>query len=214
MNPTLNKNGLTGRYLILAALWLVVIGCGFAVLVAEENTPGVPAMSATPTAVVAREVSEKPTLLLFLHPQCPCSESSISELIGIMRECGDRMNVHVAVFAAAGHVAEWKKTDVWKSVAEIPGIEMTADVNGALALQTGARTSGQTFLFGRHGALLFSGGITGARACAGENEAARALVSLIMKPDVRKNIVVRYPVFGCSLYPDLHAGPVLAGEPQ
>jgi hypothetical protein len=71
------------------------------------------------------------------------------------------------------------------------------DVDGLEARSFGAATSGQTLLYDKRGALLFSGGITGARAHQGDNVGRRSLVALLNGgPNERPGT----SVFGCSLF--------------
>ncbi len=53
------------------------------------------------------------------------------------------------------------------------------DADGREARHFGAATSGQTLLYDERGTLVFSGGITGARAHAGDNVGRQSLVALL-----------------------------------
>ena len=86
-----------------------------------------------------------------------------------------------------------------RRAARIPGVD------GRCATTTGARrggsareTSGQTFLYDADGALLFSGGTTGARGHAGDNAGRATLLALLDEQDARH--ALDSPVFGCSLF--------------
>ena len=70
------------------------------------------------------------------------------------------------------------------------------DENGAEADRLGAKTSGHTVVFGRNGAVLFSGGITASRGHVGDNAGENAVLAALKQemPDRRQT-----PVFGCSL---------------
>jgi hypothetical protein len=62
-------------------------------------------------------------------------------------------------------------------------------------------TSGQTVLYDNEGALLFSGGITGARGHAGDNAGRTSLVELLNRGAAGRS---RTSVFGCPLFASAH----------
>jgi hypothetical protein len=94
----------------------------------------------------------------------------------------------------------WENTDLWGTAAGIPGVTVVRDDDGREARRFGAETSGQTLLYDERGVLVFSGGITGARAHAGNNVGRQSLVALLNhEPAARSGT----NVFGCSLF---HAG--------
>jgi len=71
------------------------------------------------------------------------------------------------------------------------------DDDGLEATRFGVITSGQTVLYDPSGALLFSGGITGARGHAGDNAGRASLVSLLNQG---KTDLSSTSVFGCPLF--------------
>jgi hypothetical protein len=84
-----------------------------------------------------------------------------------------------------------------RSAAEIPGVSVLSDPDGAEARRFGAQTSGHTLLFDHTGRLLFSGGITQSRGHAGDNAGESAIVSLI---NTQAADQTKTQVFGCSLF--------------
>ena len=73
------------------------------------------------------------------------------------------------------------------------------DDEGIEARRFGVSTSGQTLLYDKAGALLFSGGITGARAHQGDNDGRRSIVALLNRKTPGRTAT---NVFGCSLFSD------------
>jgi hypothetical protein len=136
------------------------------------------------------------TLVVFLHPQCGCSNATVGELHALMTRLGDRIAVQVLVFRPSSAAPDWERTDVWQSVAAIPGVHLAPDVDARQARHFGALVSGQTLLYAPNGELLFSGGITFARGHAGDNDGRQAIVSAVLNSDVTTR---RTPVFGCFL---------------
>jgi hypothetical protein len=181
----------------LAALWAVTIGLGASVMWKYEDTPG---RLAAPPAVWPGNVpfhpaKDRDTLLLFVHPECPCSRATLEELARIM-VFRHRLEAQVFFFAPKGS-PQWRGSGLYDSARHIPGVRALSDPDGFMGRRFGARTSGQALLYDDHGHLLFNGGITGARGHAGDNDGVDAIVALIHgeTPATRTT-----PVFGCSIY--------------
>lgn len=139
----------------------------------------------------------KPLLVLFLHPRCPCSRATISELIGLLERSGGRLAVHAFVYRPADGGAEWDEDGVREALAGIPSVTTDSDANGEVARRFGALTSGQAYLYAADGRLLFSGGLTGGRGHVGPNAGASAVAALLDSAVTAG--VVSTPVFGCVI---------------
>jgi hypothetical protein len=183
----------------LAAVWMLGVGAGLAVLVSYENAPGV---SATPPARwpagshLERRTGQA-TLVMLLHPGCPCSRASIEELDRLMARCQGLVTAHVLFFKPREFPEDWEKTDLWRRAAAIPGVHLTRDDDGVEAGAFRAATSGQVVLYDGAGALVFQGGITPSRGHSGDNDGRRAIVALLTADEAPTR--TRTPVFGCSL---------------
>ena len=116
--------------------------------------------------------------------------------------CAGRVRMHVLFYADPELGSEWTRSDLWRQAHSIPGVEVASDPLGATAALFGARTSGQVFLFGPDGRLLFEGGITAARGHEGDNAGARAVRDLVLEGSAR---IEQSPVFGCALAPETGA---------
>jgi hypothetical protein len=185
--------------LVLSLLWLIAIGVGLSLVWDYDNRPGKRAAAYThwPIASHISRQQGKPALVMLVHPRCPCSRASIGELARLMADRVGQVSATVVFIRPHEMAADWEKTDVWRSAAIIPGVDVTADVDGIEARRFGAQTSGQTMLYGADGALLFSGGITAARGHWGDNDGVRIIASLLEKGGVAKK---ETEVFGCPLF--------------
>lgn len=153
--------------------------------------------------------AEGHTLLMFLHPQCPCSRASVSELARLMANVGGQVDARVYFFQPSGKDAAWTQTDLWNSAAAIPGVQVQADADARLARQFGAAVSGHAVLYDAAGQLLFSGGITASRGHEGDNAGRSAIVDLVRGLSVPGPHTQRTeprpqstPVFGCPIVTD------------
>ena len=183
---------------LLGATWMTALAFGGHALIKYETTPGpVGAVASSwPSVSVVPRQTEKPTLLMFAHPHCPCSRASIGELAQIMAHAVGKVNAYVLFVRPENAEAGWDDTDLRSSAAAIPGVIVLTDENGKEAARFGAKTSGHTIVFGSDGVLLFSGGITGSRGHAGSNAGENLVLAALNKQTLER---ARTPVFGCSL---------------
>ncbi len=140
--------------------------------------------------------ADRPTLVMFAHPKCPCTRASIAELARAMAVCGDRVAAHVVFFKPGRTGPDWEHTDLWQAAASIPGVRVSVDPDRREAERFAARTSGQVVLYDAAGGLLFQGGITGARGHEGDNAGRDAVVELVTGG---QSPVRQTRVFGCAL---------------
>src|SRR2546423_1165133 len=76
-------------------VWVIAAVAGLRMLWAYSYAPGVSAAAADSwpkDAAIAHDASNF-TLVMFLHPHCPCSEASVEELAKLMARCRDAMAV-------------------------------------------------------------------------------------------------------------------------
>jgi len=124
-----------------------------------------------------RAVPGRPTLIMWLHPHCPCSSASVEELDRVMAHVGD----HVA-YTSCSRTSAWRRCDepaLWTRAASIHGVSAVRDVGGVEARRFEVRTSGQTVLYDADGACA-SRSITGSRGHAGDNSGQQALLAAIL----------------------------------
>jgi hypothetical protein len=181
--------------LLLATLvWPLAIAAGMAAVIRHSVTPG--ERGAEPNGWAGRDLT-RPTLVVAVHPRCPCTRATLHELESILNRLGSRLAYVVLFYVPAGAGPEWTSSDAWH-LAQKLAVEVRADVDGREARALGARTSGHAFLFAADGRLRFNGGITGARGHVGPNAGSEAVVMLVNHDAPHP---VQSPVFGCPLNP-------------
>jgi hypothetical protein len=160
--------------------------------------------------------SDRMTLVMFVHPKCPCSDASIAEFSELMERCGNRVNAQVVVFQPSGQPDDWSRTSLVHSASEIPGVQVRADLDASIARTCGAQTSGDVLLYDKAGRVIFEGGITGSRGHVGDNNALETLCKLILAPIPSSAPAVHEPVFGCAIYSstDGQTCPLVTQEPK
>lgn len=184
--------------LVIGLLWVAGIAVGMCILLNYENRPARTGTSTDiwPTDSAIQRVPSSPTLVLFAHPRCPCTRASIGELALIMARLRGQLTANVIFIRPKGTEENWEQTDLWRSAASIPGVNVWSDLNGVEASRFHAQASGETMLYSAGGRLLFSGGITASRGHSGDNAGRAAIVDLVATGRSKHS---RTLVFGCYL---------------
>jgi hypothetical protein len=190
------------RYLaFLAFVWLTLVGIGMGCLLRYSYRPGDSANSPPdvwPAAVNLPTVQDRPNLVMFLHPKCPCSRASVDELAVLLTRCQNRLNALVLLVDPPGAEADWTNSTLRHMAETIPGVTVLVDKDGKIARDFHATTSGHVMYYDETGRLRFAGGITDARGHEGDNAGLSYLINLAHNRDGRE--LESTPVFGCSLW--------------
>ena len=205
--------------LVIAGIWLALVVTGFSILSSYANQPGGKAVvpSTWPTSA-----NENPTntLMVFIHPRCPCTRATIEELTWIMSRCHRKLDCVVMPLQPDGCSEGWSDASLVRAAAAAPGVRIETDRNGVVAKRFGARTSGHCILFDAAGQLIFEGGITPSRGHQGHSRGHDAILSFVdqlhsekqlpgekgrTEPE-RRDLGLKQPqhefVFGCPLFAD------------
>jgi hypothetical protein len=183
---------------VAIVVWLVASVAGLAALLRYAGGAGTPADSQrhwpTDSALVANR--EGGTLLMFIHPQCPCTRASLGELEKVVARCHDALTTYVVVVGPTDADDSWSHGELWSAASAIPFVNLFDDRGGEEARRFGVSTSGQALLYDQRGQLQFSGGITSARGHAGDNVGRTSIEHWVRQlPTVARQT----PVFGCPL---------------
>jgi hypothetical protein len=188
---------LVGLPLVVA--WGISVVFGMYGLVRYQMTPAA-VVSAPPArwpAGVSFEHSAgRSTLIMTLHPRCPCSRASLNELAEIMARSAGRLDARILFVQPANAPAGWLDGELWRQAKTIPGASISVDKDGRDAGAFGASTSGQVMVYDAMGVIRFSGGITDGRGHEGDNAGMLSVLDLVRNG---KSKVATTPVYGCSL---------------
>lgn len=179
-------------------IWLLVVCTGSLLMAQYSQTAGATgtAPALWPEASWVSHDPVLPSLVMFLHPRCPCSRATLGELEQLMAHRQGLFSAQVWFIQPEGMTEDWVKTDLWHAAAAIPGVQVSVDHEGAEARRFQAVTSGQTLLYDVGGGLIFQGGITLARGHAGDNPGRDAIESLLKQQITHASST---PVYGCAL---------------
>jgi len=194
--------GFKRQLIVAVALWVLAVAIGIGILGKYSATPGRPAAPPLdwPASARLERGNGRATLVMFVHPHCPCSRASLEELAKVMAHTVGKLDANVFFYLPSSEASTWGRTDLWRTAHAIPGVRTFEDRDAIVARSFGAFTSGQTLLYSPGGRLLFKGGITAFRGHSGDNDGRSAVIALLQDENVRENalpLVTR--VFGCSL---------------
>jgi hypothetical protein len=178
------------------ALWLLGILCWFLFLTEHGFRPGVATNFHQDWPQESHLVpgSDTYTVVLFAHPECPCTPASLAETERLRTLVGDSFHL-IVVFAddPAFNLSQsrnFHQASAWKDAV------LFRDTDGREIDLFGARTSGQVLIFDKDRRLLFKGGITESRGHEGDNDNLQRAISVCRSP---ASEVAVTPVYGCSL---------------
>ena len=185
--------------IISLIVWIFLVGLGGIMLSRYANTPGYAedSLERWPLSSKISRTVGLPTLVMFVHPRCPCSRASMEELSLIMAHCQRKVRTQVVFVKPERFSQDWVKTDLWNSATHISGVEAMVDGEGKEAKFFRANVSGQTMLYDSQGRLVFSGGITPSRGHEGDNDGRDAILAFLTKGIILHK---QTPFFGCLLF--------------
>jgi hypothetical protein len=196
---------------LAAAIWLIAVGAAMLCIMRYSVSPGSPGRPPLrwPGGSIARS-TDLSTLLLFVHPHCPCSRATLSELEVLLAQSNGLLKTFIVFAKPPGAPEDWSASDLWQTARRISGATTIEDAAATEARRFNVETSGTALLYSRSGGLLFHGGLTRARGHSGDNAGRDALLALA-QGTVRKS--AQTPVFGCPLFNETcgtnsHAGEV------
>ena len=181
---------------IVFVFWILAMGAGILWLTDHSTRPGPSSdvVSAWSAESSIRQ-SEDPCVIVFLHPHCPCSLSTMRQLNRIAAGMNNKtaVNEFVFVFYCPSDKPEnWVDGKLWTMAKKLG--RMIVDIDGVEARRFGATTSGHVFLL-ENDSLKFSGGITSGRGHDGDSPSADALRTLLNGGKSKS----RFAVFGCEI---------------
>lgn len=197
---------------VVAGLWLVAIVAVMIGIAVYSNTSGPAGRPPVvwPAQSQISHVAGRPTLVMFVHPRCPCSRASLEELARLLVRDFSLGGVSVVFLNPSSLATNWVRSDLWEQAAQIPGVTVQVDPDGGEAKRFGAETSGMTMLYSAAGRLQFAGGITLSRGHAGDNPGRSALADWLAHG---VGELSQTPVFGCPLFAEQCAKGAIACRP-
>jgi hypothetical protein len=182
----------------LCAAWMLIVLSGFLLLSAYAAQPG---DSGTPPARWPRASGvpfdrSRPNLVIFLHPECPCSRASVTELAYVLERFGNQVSAHAIVVLPKNSREGRGNRGILDNLASVPTLRTWIDQQAIETERFRVATSGHVLIFDSRGRLTYSGGITAARGHVGQSFGRDAVLAQIAG---RGDTTPDSPVFGCRL---------------
>src|SRR5438132_535294 len=108
-----NKN----LIIVVLIIWAFCIGWGWMLLSQYENTPGQAQEppSRWPSTTKIPTTLGLPTMVIFLHPYCPCSRATLAQLSLIMAHVQNKVKTQVVFVKLPDFSQDWVKTTLYNS---------------------------------------------------------------------------------------------------
>lgn len=181
--------------------WGLAAAAGMFVLMAYSQSAGNQGHPTLARSAGIAVSDEGYTLVMAVHPRCPCTRASVYELERLAVRCRGLLRCRVLVYEPEGGGEGWGSNDPFSLGARLPSAEIQADPGGRIAAALGCEVSGAVVLFDAQGTPQFWGGITPGRGHAGDNRGSDAIASLVLG---QSQLVQTSPVYGCGLANVVH----------
>ncbi len=191
------------------AAWFVAVGGVMGAMHAYSARPGVGerALEAWPHGTSLGLDRSRPTVVLFVHPRCPCTRATIENLRSVWPDGGvdgaDGGGASLTIVssgpAAGGALSE--EVEGW--LASLPkgaGARVVVDASGEEARRFGATTSGHVIVADASGAVRFCGGVTPGRGHVGRCDALDRFAGALEATSLARSDGANPPVFGCPIF--------------
>ncbi len=182
---------------IAFAAWLAAVTAVFGALGIYGSKPGA---DSHPPADWPQDTSiehgiEGATLLVFVHPGCPCTRATLENLKDVSPDTS------LSIVLISSEDASRITSDLASCRQQLRELERCEnathfpDIDGQETNRFQVTTSGHCLLYDSSGRLTFSGGITSSRGHQGANVGLACLKAALNGHSVHDS----YPVYGCPL---------------
>jgi hypothetical protein len=195
IKPKGQELGAVSRGWIVVVLWSVLATAGmFAVArsgraVSRPETP----VDHWPDASPVPRNPGRATVLVAIHPRCPCTPATLIAVHELIRREPGRFDVVCLATHPIDAGDAWVHASNVEMAREIPGAVVVMDPEGDLAAAHGLRASGQVILYAADGKVVFDGGLTPGRGMVASGEVVARLL------DPTRSSLDRADAFGCPL---------------
>lgn len=136
----------------------------------------------------------RPLVAMAVHPRCPCSSASLSELGDLLARSRGSCDAVLLEYAPPPPL-RWSEPPAFRELGGVR-VPVVADPEGHLAARLGAHTSGHAVFLDERGVVRFHGGLTVSRGHRGKAPGQDAILAALAGGDAT---TAEAPVYGCRL---------------
>ena len=180
---------------LLGLVWgatIIVLILAFNSYIGRPGELGLPPRFWPQLTSIPRDV-ERPTVVLFVDPNCPCTQATLANLERCLARCVDLPATKIVI--VRGSPGEIPRGTAQR-LATLPRVEFVWDTNGNETKRFEVKTSGEVLVFRSDGGLEFSGGITPGRGHEGDTSGMEAIVNINSGAAISHH---EAHVYGCPL---------------
>ena len=109
--------------------WVGAVAFGFGGLMWYENQPGASAVAAEqwPDSARLDFDATRWNLVVFLHPHCPCSQSTLTELAVLQSRVTQPLRMSLVFCKPEGAGTGWEKSRILDQAAALPNVSIVWD---------------------------------------------------------------------------------------
>src|SRR6185436_9828863 len=132
MESSTHTKGTPVGVALAAAIWLIAIGTVMLLIMRYGASPGTTGSAPRrwPDESALAMSANKPTLLLFVHPRCPCSSATLGELERALAECVCALDTSIIFVKPECAPKDWEDTALWRRARVIRSANAIVDANG------------------------------------------------------------------------------------
>lgn len=195
-NRNLRTQGIVSASFVI--LWIALVSYGVGALLIYSAKPGEAACAPRTLPIGTSGILPigKPLMMVFLHPHCPCSRTTVEQLQKILIASQGATECRVLLVIPPDTEQGWENGSLLRLLSSIPGLRVECDRGGLQAKRFQAATSGQVLFYKGDRTLAFCGGITASRGHAGDNIGSQTIMTLLRDEESQHT---QTPVYGCPL---------------
>jgi hypothetical protein len=189
---------------VLGVAWCVLVAAGFLALSDYSARPGVASAAPGhwPNQTKLHGPEKGSRLLLFVHPYCPCSRSTLDSVDHVLARHGSRIDA--TLILTGGVEIDPGAQDWFDQWCQRRKVALVHDVQRIESARFGVKTSGHVLLYDETGARRFSGGISAGRGHTGDNPGLQSLMAAMEGATPVLERGEDFPVYGCAIWERSH----------
>lgn len=189
--------GMKPSVFLPSLIWIAIVATGVARFHQYERAPGSqrPVPGLWPDASEIHLNENAFTVVMFAHPRCPCTISSLDEFKALRSCLPGRFEIRFWMPENADK--NWTDAPLCQRAQGIPNISVNPDINGIEARRFSALTSGHVVVFRPDRSCAYSGGLTTGRGQSNAGLSGFRVCAILKEQGLGRS---NPPVFGCPLF--------------